>query len=191
MHHDRMSGRESRRSVSAVGAQSTTIDVPKPRLEVVTQVAESEHLVETGHDRQLLGLDGLHAGPVEERRQVGADLGPRRFEPRLRVELLARQRGRRSRSAARRAARRMRRPASAPDRSTARACAARQSAQRRAVAAADVVLPTPPLPVSSRTRATTARLGLSAPTACARCAPRRGASRSRAAARRLRCSGRT
>ena len=65
--------------------------VPLARLGVGLDVAQGEHLVEPGHHRQLLGLDGLDPGPVEHLDQPVLDLAPGLLHPLLRVELLARQ----------------------------------------------------------------------------------------------------
>jgi hypothetical protein len=53
-----------------------------------TDVRESEHLVQSRNHGELLGFDRVGTGPVEERGEVRAHLGPRLFEPGPGVELL-------------------------------------------------------------------------------------------------------
>ena len=117
IHQLRTSGSESRRSVSAVGAQSTTMTSHSPGPGVGHEIGEGEDLLEPGEQRQLLGLDGPHAGPVEQLGQVGAQVAPLLLQPLAGVELLARAGRRHRESAGRRAGGRGRRPASGPGRS--------------------------------------------------------------------------
>ena len=126
MYRDRMSGSDRKRIVSAVGAQSTTTTSHSPDSAKRLDVGEREDLVEAGDDRELLGLEAVDAGPVEDLAQVALDLVPALLHALLGVELLAPEVvGDRRRRAAR-AGRRRRRPASGPGRSTARSCAGRR-----------------------------------------------------------------
>ena len=115
-------------------------------------VGEGEDLVEARDDRELLGLDRVGAGPVEEGDEVLAHRVPRRLEPGPGVELDAVQ-PRRDRRRRRRRAATSNASASewagSVEHTTVRSPA---SAARSAVAAATVVLPTPPLPVNRRIR---------------------------------------
>ncbi len=65
--------------------------VPVARLGEGLDVAEGEDLVEPGHDGQLLGLDGVDAGPVEHVDEPALDLVPGLLHAGLGVELEAAQ----------------------------------------------------------------------------------------------------
>ena len=109
-----------------------------------------------GIDRELLGFHRAGAGPVEHRGEVLAHLAPRLLEPGAGVELLAVRATRR-----REVAMGVTASPSGTSNASASECAGSveqtsvrspDSAARRAVAAATVVLPTPPLPVKRRMR---------------------------------------
>ena len=63
--------------------------VPVTGLGEGLDVAEREHLVEARDDGQLLGLDGVHPGPVEHVDQPALDVVPRLLHAGLGVELQA------------------------------------------------------------------------------------------------------
>ena len=86
-----MSGRLSRRMRLGRRGAVDDQDVPVAGLGVGLDVAEGEDLVEAGDHRQLLGLDGVDAGPVEHLDQLRLDLAPGLLHPVLGVELLARE----------------------------------------------------------------------------------------------------
>ena len=147
-HQRAASGNDSSRSVSPVGAQSTMITSHSPDSTWRLELQQAEQLVAAGRDGQLLGGDpvdaALHQQPAEP---APATARPVALELVLRLHLLGAQAaadvGRLA--ADRRLAATPR--ASAPGRWRARSSARPAAAQRRAVAAATDVLPTPPLPV--------------------------------------------
>ena len=103
MYQPSASGSASSRSVSAVGAQSTTTASHSSESAWSAELEQGQHLLGAGDDRQLLGGDRVDAGHLEDREQVALDLGPGLLEPPLGVDLvdeqarrhLARARGRR------------------------------------------------------------------------------------------------
>ena len=88
MYQPSASGRASRRSVSAVGEQSTRITSHFPEQRLVAQLEERDHLLGAGEDRELLSGDRVDAGGVENRQQVALDLRPGLLEAPLDVDLL-------------------------------------------------------------------------------------------------------
>ena len=60
-HQRATSGNDSSRSVSPVGAQSTTSDVELAGLVVALELQQREQLVSAGRDRELLGADAVDA----------------------------------------------------------------------------------------------------------------------------------
>ena len=88
MYHPSASGSASSRSVSAVGAQSTTMTSQCARLRLEPQLEQRQHLLGTGDDGQLLGRDRVEADDVEHGEQVALDLRPRLLEAELGVDLL-------------------------------------------------------------------------------------------------------
>ena len=153
MYQPSASGRASSRSVSAVGAQSTTTTSHSPGARLQPQLEQRQHLLGAREDGELLGGDRVDAGDVEHREQVALDLRPGLLEAQLRVDLLDEEAAARPRSApAPTPGRRRRRRASAPRRWTAPACGGPAAAASAAVPAATVDLPTPPLPVNRRMR---------------------------------------
>ena len=64
-HHRATSGNESSRSVSPVGAQSTITTSQLVALEVALELEEREELIDAGGDGELFGGDAVHA-PVDE-----------------------------------------------------------------------------------------------------------------------------
>ena len=146
-HQRAASGNDSSRSVSPVGAQSTTITSQRALLDVVADPQQAEQLVAAGRDGQLLGRDPLDPALDQHRAEPRLHGGPVALQLVLRGHLLRPQLLRDLGRARRRPAARARRPASAAGsvESTIVRCPA--AAQRRAVAAATDVLPTPPLPV--------------------------------------------
>ncbi len=93
MYQARMSGSESSRIVSAVGAQSTTTSVEFAGRCELLDIGEREHLVETRDDGELLGFDRVGAGPVEHADHVGPDVLPCILEAHPGIELLAPEAG--------------------------------------------------------------------------------------------------
>ena len=91
MYQPSASGSASSRSVSAVGAQSTTITSHSPRQRVQPQLQQRQHLLGPRDHGQLLGRDRVDAGDVEHRQQVALDLRPGLLEPQLGVDLLHEQ----------------------------------------------------------------------------------------------------
>ena len=147
-HQRAASGNESSRSVSPVGAQSTMIASHSPDSTWRLEHQQREQLVAAGRDGQLLGGDPVHAALHQQRRRATRETALQwLLELVLGLDLLGVQAlaDLRRLAADRRSA--ARRRASAPDRWRSRACAGPSAAQRRAVAAATDVLPTPPLPV--------------------------------------------
>jgi hypothetical protein len=148
MYQPSASGSASSRSVSAVGAQSTTIVVPVPGERVQAQLQERQHLLGARDDGQLLGRDRVDAGGVEHAQQVALDVGPGLLEPALGVDLLDEQVVGDGVGVE---------PIGVP-KASASECAASvertsvrwpREAARTAVAEAVVDLPTPPLPVKA------------------------------------------
>ena len=145
-HHRATSGNESSRSVSPVGAQSTTTTSKASLVVVALELEQAEELVHPGRHGELLGRDAVHAAldeqPASQSRTrdqlalellLGGDL--------LRPQPVADGDGAGPRSASSASARQW---AGSVDRTMVRRPSA---AHRRAVAAATEVLPTPPLPV--------------------------------------------
>ncbi len=153
MYQPSASGSASSRSVSAVGAQSTTITSQRSRIGVVPQLEQREHLLGTRDHGQLLGGDRVDTDRVEHRPQVALDLAPGALEAALRVDLLDPQPrldlgrlGPEGRSV----------PKASPSECAASvdSTSVRSPARAESVAvpAAAVVLPTPPLPVKRTIR---------------------------------------
>ena len=99
MYQPSASGSASSRSVSAVGAQSTTTTSHSPLTRVVAQLEQRQHLLGAGDDGQLLGRDRVDPGGVEHRQQVALDLAPGPLEAALGVDLVHPQAVGRPRSA--------------------------------------------------------------------------------------------
>ena len=127
-------------------------EVVVTRRRELLDVGEREHLVEAGHDGELLGLERVGADPVEHVDHVAPDVVPRLLEAQARVQLLTPEARARPATGGRRAS---------TSNASASECAGSvettivrkpDAAARAAVAAATVVLPTPPLPVNSRMR---------------------------------------
>ena len=152
MYQPSASGRASSRSVSAVGAQSTTITSHRPDRRLQPQLEQRQHLLGARDDGELLGGDRVHAGHVEHREQVALDLRPGLLEAQLRVDLLDEE--------VRRDLGRLRADRGAPKASASECAGSVESTSVRrpaaaasaAVPAATVDLPTPPLPVNRRMR---------------------------------------
>ena len=88
IHQLSTSGSDRRRSVSAVGAQSTTMTSHSPERAWADQIGQGEDLLQPREQRELLGLDRPHAGEVEQLGQVGAQITPLLLQPLAGVELL-------------------------------------------------------------------------------------------------------
>ena len=97
-------------------------DIPFTAVGVVGQVGEGEHLVEPGHDGELLGLDALDPGPGQDLEQPRPDVAPRPLEAQAGVELLAREVLADRSGRCRPGARRRRRPGCEPGRSRRSGC---------------------------------------------------------------------
>ena len=145
-------GSASSRSVSAVGAQSTTTTSQRPERTWSRTSSRARTSSAPGQHGQLLGGDGVDAGGVEHCQEVVAHVPPGGLEPPLGVDLLHGQPRHDLDRLRRRRARPARRRGSARRRWTAPASSDRARAVSTAVPAAAVVLPTPPLPVNSTTR---------------------------------------
>ena len=91
MYQPSASGSASSRSVSAVGAQSTTTTSHSSDERVQPQLEEREHLLGARDHGQLLGRHRVDPGDLEHREQVALDLGPRLLEPQLGVDLVDEQ----------------------------------------------------------------------------------------------------
>ena len=159
MYQPSASGSASNRSVSAVGAQSTTITSHRPERACRRSSRSARHLLGAGDHGHLLGGDRVHPGGVEHGEQVALDVGPRLLEPQLGVDLVDEQpvrdlgrlgdvhpRPRPGRDASYASAREC---AASVDSTSVRSPPAAASA---AVPAATVDLPTPPLPVKRTMR---------------------------------------
>ena len=87
-HHRATSGKERRRSVSPVGAQSTTIASNSLRLVVALDLEQREELVHAGRHGQLLGRDGIDPALREELAEPLTDRVPVALHLLLRLDLL-------------------------------------------------------------------------------------------------------
>ena len=146
-HQRAASGNDSSRSVSPVGAQSTTITSHSPSSTCALESQQAEQLVAAGRHGELLGGDPLHAALDEHLPEPALDRRPVALELLLGGDLLGPQVRRRARSGSL--------PTGSSSTSASECAGSVESttvrspaaAQRRAVAAATDVLPTPPLPV--------------------------------------------
>ena len=100
-HQRAASGNESSRSVSPVGAQSTTIVSHSPRLGVALELEQAEQLVRAGRHGQLLGGDPLDAALGEQRAEPLLHGRPVALDLLLRLHLLRPHAAGRPRSARR------------------------------------------------------------------------------------------
>ena len=83
------SGRASRRSVSAVGAQSTTSASQSPASGQLAHRQQRQHLVDAGQHGELVGGDRVDAAAGEHVDQEALHVTPGRLEPQLGVDLHA------------------------------------------------------------------------------------------------------
>ena len=88
MYQPSASGRASSRSVSAVGAQSTTITSHSPERACSRSSSSASTSSAPGMTVSSSAATGSTPGDVEDRQQVALDLGPRLLEPQLGVDLL-------------------------------------------------------------------------------------------------------
>ena len=82
-----VSGRASSRSVSPVGAQSTTIDVEVAGFGQPAQLQQGDDLLGAGQHVEFLGLHLGHPAGGEHADQVAADVRPALLEPAAGVHL--------------------------------------------------------------------------------------------------------
>ena len=89
IHQRAMSGNESRRSVSPVGAQSTTTASQSGLDAGGLQHEQREQLVHPRRHRELVGRDAVDAVVEQDLRQPGLHAGPVALHLALGVDLLA------------------------------------------------------------------------------------------------------
>ena len=145
IHQRATSGNDSSRSVSPVGAQSTTITSHSPEWWCCLEHQQREQLVHSRRDRELLGRDAVDAALEQQLAEPLLHARPVALHLLLGLDLLAPQMlGRRQRLA--NPTRRRATPTGcARGRWRSPACAARRRRSARAVHAATEVLPTPAL----------------------------------------------